>query len=224
LSRKPEAFGRTVLEALSVARPVVGWDHGGVGELLRAWQPEGAVRAFDAAALEATTRAMLANPPAPVTMPDSLQQMQDATLSLYVDPADDGSHGAGPGRHPRRLALGTGVGAGVRRAVAGARLCRGRDGARRAGSHRQAAAGALPPRDPVAQRPGVGPDERAVRVVLAAGTGVGVRRGGPGACIPRSRGGPALPAVPVAGGGRGGRRAWAPHHLRRAGRDRRRLE
>jgi glycosyltransferase involved in cell wall biosynthesis/uncharacterized Zn-finger protein len=34
LSRKPEAFGRTVLEALSVGRPVLGWDHGGVGELL----------------------------------------------------------------------------------------------------------------------------------------------------------------------------------------------
>src|SRR5690606_12535407 len=30
LSRKPEAFGRTVLEALSVGRPVLGWDHGGV--------------------------------------------------------------------------------------------------------------------------------------------------------------------------------------------------
>ena len=35
LSRKPESFGRTVLEALSVGRPVLGWAHGGVGELLR---------------------------------------------------------------------------------------------------------------------------------------------------------------------------------------------
>ena len=35
VSRKPEAFGRTVIEALSVGRPVLGWDHGGVGELLR---------------------------------------------------------------------------------------------------------------------------------------------------------------------------------------------
>ena len=34
LSRKPEAFGRTVIESLSVGRPVVGWAHGGVGELL----------------------------------------------------------------------------------------------------------------------------------------------------------------------------------------------
>ncbi|MBR7512864.1 glycosyltransferase, partial [Mycobacterium tuberculosis] len=35
LSDKPEAFGRTVVEALSVGRPVLGWDHGGVGELLQ---------------------------------------------------------------------------------------------------------------------------------------------------------------------------------------------
>ncbi|HLT43464.1 MAG TPA: glycosyltransferase, partial [Luteimonas sp.] len=39
LSRKPEAFGRTVVEALSSARPVLGWAHGGVGELLRELQP-----------------------------------------------------------------------------------------------------------------------------------------------------------------------------------------
>ena len=89
LSRKPEAFGRTVLEALSVGRPVVGWAHGGVGELLRAWQPQGIVPPFDPGALHATVRAMIAAPPAPVTMPDSLQAMQDATLSLYDELAND---------------------------------------------------------------------------------------------------------------------------------------
>jgi glycosyltransferase involved in cell wall biosynthesis len=84
LSRKPEAFGRTVLEALSVGRPVVGWDHGGVGELLRALQPEGAVGPFDEDALHATTRALLAHPPAPpVTIPHTLHAMQDATLAVY---------------------------------------------------------------------------------------------------------------------------------------------
>ncbi len=51
LSRKPEAFGRTVVEALSVGRPVLGWAHGGVGELLSELQPSGAVAAFDAQAL-----------------------------------------------------------------------------------------------------------------------------------------------------------------------------
>jgi glycosyltransferase involved in cell wall biosynthesis len=39
-------LGRTVLEALAVGRPVVGWDHGGVGELLRQLFPQGAVPAF----------------------------------------------------------------------------------------------------------------------------------------------------------------------------------
>ena len=34
LSKKPESFGRTVIEALALCRPVLGYDHGGVGELL----------------------------------------------------------------------------------------------------------------------------------------------------------------------------------------------
>lgn len=94
LSRKPEAFGRTVLEALSVGRPLLGWDHGGVGELLQRWQPQGAVATFDDAALLDTARALLARPPAPpVTMPDSLRQMQQATLALYGLLADDPSTG-----------------------------------------------------------------------------------------------------------------------------------
>ncbi|MFT4178732.1 MAG: glycosyltransferase [Thermomonas sp.] len=84
LSRKPEAFGRTVVEALAVGRPVLGWDHGGVGELLRELQPAGAVATFDADALARTAAALLDDPPVPAaTMPYSLQAMQDATLALY---------------------------------------------------------------------------------------------------------------------------------------------
>jgi glycosyltransferase involved in cell wall biosynthesis len=84
LSRKPEAFGRTVLEALSVGRPLLGWAHGGVGELLQQWQPSGAVPPFDAQALAARARALLAAPPAPPTpFPDTLRAMQDATLGIY---------------------------------------------------------------------------------------------------------------------------------------------
>jgi len=85
-SRKPEAFGRTVLEALSVGRPVLGWDHGGVGELLHALQPVGAVAPFDPGALARIAAALLdAPPPPPVTIPHTLQAMQDATLAVYAE-------------------------------------------------------------------------------------------------------------------------------------------
>ena len=89
LSRKPEAFGRTVIEALSVGRPVLGWDHGGVGELLRELQPQGAVAAFDATALADRARHLLAHPPSPpATMPYTLQAMQQATLAVYRELVD----------------------------------------------------------------------------------------------------------------------------------------
>ncbi|HZV38867.1 MAG TPA: glycosyltransferase, partial [Pseudoxanthomonas sp.] len=85
LSRKPEAFGRTVVEALAVGRPVLGWAHGGVGELLAQLQPQGAVPPFDEDALLGTARALLAHPPPPLaTMPYTLRAMQGATLDLYL--------------------------------------------------------------------------------------------------------------------------------------------
>lgn len=84
LSRKPETFGRTVIEALSVGAPVAGWAHGGVGELLQELQPEGAVPAFDIDLLGERVAAILRQPPAPpATMPYTLQAMQDATLAVY---------------------------------------------------------------------------------------------------------------------------------------------
>lgn len=90
LSRKPEAFGRTVIEALAVGRPVLGWAHGGVGELLRELQPQGAVQAFDGEALASTAGDLLTHlPPPAVTMPYTLQAMQDATLAVYEEVLDD---------------------------------------------------------------------------------------------------------------------------------------
>ena len=93
LSRKPEAFGRTVIEALSVGRPVLGWNHGGVGELLAELQPQGAVMPFDEMLLAERASALLAHPPQPLaTMPYTLRAMQDATLSLYQELLDDPIH------------------------------------------------------------------------------------------------------------------------------------
>lgn len=84
LSDKPEAFGRTVVEAVSVGRPVLGWNHGGVGELLTQLQPSGAVPLGDAPALLARAQQLLAQPPAlPSRIPFTLQAMQRDTLQLY---------------------------------------------------------------------------------------------------------------------------------------------
>ncbi|KAF1690738.1 glycosyltransferase [Pseudoxanthomonas koreensis] len=86
LSRKPEAFGRTVVEALAVGRPVLGWSHGGVGELLAQLQPQGAVPPFDADALVHAAAVLLRAPPRPPdSLPYTLQAMQQATLELYAE-------------------------------------------------------------------------------------------------------------------------------------------
>ncbi len=90
LSRKPEAFGRTVLEAWSVGRPVLGWAHGGVGELLAQWQPDGAAAPFDIDALHRGGYELLTHPPAPpATIPHSLRAMQEATLAVYAELVDE---------------------------------------------------------------------------------------------------------------------------------------
>lgn len=86
LSRKPESFGRTVIEALSVGRPVLGWAHGGVGELLAQLQPEGGVEPFDMHALHRAATRILAHPPQPpATIPQTLHAMQEATLDVYAE-------------------------------------------------------------------------------------------------------------------------------------------
>ena len=65
LSAKPESFGRTVLEALSLGRPVVGYAHGGVGEILDRRYPAGRVPPGDVETLLARVVGLL-DAPAPV--------------------------------------------------------------------------------------------------------------------------------------------------------------
>jgi glycosyltransferase involved in cell wall biosynthesis len=84
LSAKPEAFGRTVIEALSVGKPVVGWAHGGVGELLGRYFPEGGVQLGDRAALLATTLRVLTESHAPARLQiQTLADSQAQTLEVY---------------------------------------------------------------------------------------------------------------------------------------------
>ncbi len=86
LSNTPESFGRTVREALSMGVPVVGYDHGGVGETLRLAYPAGRVKPGDVDALEAVTRELLEHP-VEVGPPafSSVQDMVDRTIALYQD-------------------------------------------------------------------------------------------------------------------------------------------
>jgi glycosyltransferase involved in cell wall biosynthesis len=84
LSTKPESFGRTVTEALSLGVPVIGYDHGGVGESLNRAYPEGRVPPGDIAALERTTLRLLQQPVAvePCRFA-TVEQMVEQTLALY---------------------------------------------------------------------------------------------------------------------------------------------
>ncbi len=84
LSNKPESFGRTVLEALAAGRPILGWGHGGVGELLNELYPDGAAVPFRFESLLGAAEHLLDCPPSPpAIIPYTLAAMQTATLDLY---------------------------------------------------------------------------------------------------------------------------------------------
>ncbi|MBD8897369.1 glycosyltransferase [Rhodanobacter sp. DHG33] len=84
LSNKPESFGRTVVEALSLCRPVLGYAHGGVGELLAELYPAGRVPPGDRERLvERAAELLRVAPPIPMLQSYRLADMQQATLALY---------------------------------------------------------------------------------------------------------------------------------------------
>jgi glycosyltransferase involved in cell wall biosynthesis len=84
LSRKPEAFGRTVNEALGLGVPVAGYAHGGVGEQLAQHFPAGAVPPGDTAAMIDRLAHWYAAPPSlQEAGVHSLEVMLQETLELY---------------------------------------------------------------------------------------------------------------------------------------------
>lgn len=85
LSIKPESFGLSVLEAVRLGKPVVAFDHGGVGETLSKVYPAGRVPLGDIEALadrlEEVSKGQVA---APVpTDAFLLSEMLDRTIGMY---------------------------------------------------------------------------------------------------------------------------------------------
>jgi glycosyltransferase involved in cell wall biosynthesis len=84
LSTQPESFGRTTLEALRLGVPTAGYDHGGVGEILRAIYPDGLLQRDDLNATAERVATLLQHPP---SVPDKdffpLRDMLAQTLVLY---------------------------------------------------------------------------------------------------------------------------------------------
>jgi glycosyltransferase involved in cell wall biosynthesis len=84
LSTQPESFGRTTLEALRLGVPTAGYDHGGVGEILRTIYPAGLLpmERIDEACQHII---YLLQRPEPVPPGDffPLRAMLDQTVTLY---------------------------------------------------------------------------------------------------------------------------------------------
>nr|VFK50906.1 MAG: Glycosyltransferase involved in cell wall bisynthesis [Candidatus Kentron sp. TUN] len=86
LSREPESFGRTTIEALSLGIPVAGFNHGGVGEQLREVFPQGQVAVGDIGAIVKKIEGWYEeNPVVPAEHPFRLQSMLAETVRLYEE-------------------------------------------------------------------------------------------------------------------------------------------
>ena len=86
LSTKPESFGRTAVEAISLGKAVIAYDHGGVGETLGNIYPSGLVPLKDIQAVATRCQQLFDDE---ITPPESQQNfykkqtMLDKTIALY---------------------------------------------------------------------------------------------------------------------------------------------
>lgn len=86
LTLQPESFGKTTLEALALGRPVAGYEHGGVGEQLEQFLPEGRVPACNPQAMAELLEKWYSQRPVPrtpVPAPYRRQDMIQAHIDLY---------------------------------------------------------------------------------------------------------------------------------------------
>ena len=86
LSSEPESFGRTVIESIKLKTPVIGYDHGGVGEQLKLLFPEGLVIPKNMPELYKKTKIFIKeNPPVKETNLFQLNDMLKNTMNIYIN-------------------------------------------------------------------------------------------------------------------------------------------
>ncbi len=85
LTSQPESFGRTTLEALCLGTPVLGYEHGGVGEILSAIFPAGKCASGDAKKAAQMIDGWLINgmPALEEKNPFTLERMLSQTVEVY---------------------------------------------------------------------------------------------------------------------------------------------
>ncbi len=87
LASQPQAFASTVLKTLQLGVPVVGFDHGAVGEVLGQAFPEGRTPLKDMEQLTRKVGDMLKRPPQVEACPQfALGRTLDETIALYQHP------------------------------------------------------------------------------------------------------------------------------------------
>ncbi len=83
-STDPEAFGRVTLEALTLGKPVAGYDHGGVREQLDALLPSGKIPIGNTTAMAERLATWHTHPENPLPNKTfTLQKMLEQTCDTY---------------------------------------------------------------------------------------------------------------------------------------------
>jgi glycosyltransferase involved in cell wall biosynthesis len=89
-STRPESFGRTVVESLAVGTPVVGYNHGGVGEILNKLFPQGCVEVSNTQQLSLQINSVLKDKPQVADKQTFLlDNMLSQTLKVYQESIND---------------------------------------------------------------------------------------------------------------------------------------
>ncbi len=91
LSSTPEPFGRTILEAAMMNKKIIGWDRGGVGEVLEMFYPQGKVEFGNFKSLRETVEALCDSEQTPSNVFLTSELMHSKTISFYLDALENKS-------------------------------------------------------------------------------------------------------------------------------------